>query len=710
MGIRGVRSLLDADPNRYCETLKFNWEESSDESITILVDAMALLYHVTTRSRKTTQASPATIRELVSDYTLKLLRVVGETGAVHMFLDGLAPKEKISTQISRLQQQHISCDLLAKINTTNSSAKALHILAEWAFVEAIQDLQKTISGSSRLHLHRACKGEGEAYIDHWIEHHASPSSKVVIVSDDSDFFIYPSCPGYVPCRSIRFEEHDGKLCMQGQHYLRSKFLKSFLPNNVKNGDASKTMAAVAAIAGCDYSLGEERDKLLMTIRKRMVDSDLGGLRKKSRSNPSANLAMTAMLRVVAYYVKRNLPETWIKVMLTALVPKQLQLALDAIQKVYVIYFEALDITASDEFAMNPASVDTRRLLQYGTMYCTPIIETWKDENQCSHPGRRKRPLYQSDSDSAITYTIDTIVPTPPLKAQVDAGVTCDSIWQLPQFRQLRARLYGLVKLAISNGRARSENMEYDERWTQMLSDTTKGVTEVVRVGTGINIRVNEKFVSIPGVKELSTGYNPSIFEQDSFGVDDALLFCIFGDQAQSELFRDEPVPPSMNCVLFWAAMTLPSDLACLLILLGTAPSHEGITLPPPSSLLACEEVDEILPLISVAIYHSLLLASTVSTIYPKATNSDDMASKLWTLPSDVLRNDNVLLVWDALRAGNSENLDDTESVDSLFVEVFLRLSQAQAGDAWKVLISDWQKSAIPVWTVWKKAFHIGQSR
>jgi hypothetical protein len=618
--------------------------------------------------------------------------------------------QKISTQISRLQQQHISCDLLSKINTTNSSAKALHILAEWAFVEAIQDLQKNIPGSSRLQLHRACRGEGEAYIDHWIEHHASPSSKVVIVSDDSDFFIYPSCPGYVPCRSIKFEEHDGKLCMQGQHYLRSKFLKSFLPSNVKNGEASKSMAAIAAIAGCDYSLGEESDKLLMTIRKRMVDSDLGGLRKKQRSNPSANSAMTAMLRVVAYYVKRNLPDTWIKVMLAALVPKQLQLALDAIDRIQKIYFEALDITASEEFAMNPASVDTRRLLQYGTMYCTPIIETWKDENQGSHLLRRKRPLCQSDSDSADTYAVDTIIPTPPLKAQVDAWVARDSIWQLPQFRQLRVRLYSLVKLAILNGRARSGNMEYDERWTQMPSDTMNGVTEVVRVGTGINIRVNEKCVNIPDPKELSTGYNPSIFEQGSFAVDDSLLFCIFGDQAQSELFQNEPVPPSMNCVLFWAAMTLPSDLACLLILLGTAPSHEGITLPPPTSLLACEEVDQILPLISVAIYHSLLLASTVLTISPKATNPDDMSSKLWTLPSDVLRSDNVLLVWDALRAGKSENLDDTDSVESLLVEVFLRLSQAQPADEpWKLLVSDWQKHAIPVWTIWCKAFHIGQS-
>ena len=705
MGIRGVRSLLDADPNRYCETLKFNWEESSDESITILVDAMALLYHVTIRSGKTTQASPATVRELVSDYTLKLLRVVGENGAVHLFLDGLAPQEKISTQISRLQQQHVSCDLLAKINTTNSSVKALHILAEWAFVEAIQDLQKTIPGSSRLQLYRACRGEGEAYIDHWIEHHASPTSKVVIVSDDSDFFIYPSCPGYVPCKSIKFEEHDGKLCMTGQHYLRSKFLKSFLPNNVKNGDASKIMAAIAAIAGCDYSLGEESDKLLMTIRKRMVDSDLGGLRKKQRRNPSANSAMTAMLRVVAYYVKRNLPETWINVMLAALVPKQLQLALDAIQKIYLIYFEALHITASEE--LNPASVDTRRLLQYGTMYCTPIIETWKDENQVSHARRRKRPLYQSNSDSADTDTVDTIVPTPPLKAQFDAWVARDSIWQLPQLRQLRARLYSLVKLAILNGRACSESMEYDERWTQMLSDTTKGVTEVVRVGTGISILVNEKCVNIPGPKELSTGYDPSIFEQDSFSLDNSLLFCILGDQAQTELFQNERVPPSMNCVLFWAAMTLPSDLACLLILLGTAPSHEGITLPPPSSLLACEEVDRIIPLISVAIYHSLLLASTLSTISP-ATKPDDMSSKLWTLPSDVLRNDNVLLVWDALRTGKSENLDD--GVDCLLVEVFLRLSQAQpANEPWKLLVSDWQKSAIPVWTIWCKAFHIGQS-
>jgi hypothetical protein len=237
-----------------------------------------------------------------------------------------------------------------------------------------------------------------------------------------------------------------------------------------------------------------------------------------------------------------------------------------------------------------------------------------------------------------------------------------------------------------------------------------GVTEVVRVGTGINIRVNEKCVSIPGPNELSTGYNPSIFEQDSFSVNDALLFCIFGDQAQSELFQNEQVPPSMNCVLFWAAMTLPSDLACLLILLGTAPSHEGITLPPPTSLLACEEVDQILPLISVAIYHSLLLASTVLTISPKATNPDDMSSKLWTLPSDVLRSDNVLLVWDALRAGKSENLDDTDSVESLLVEVFLRLSQAQPADEpWKLLVSDWQKHAIPVWTIWCKAFHIGQS-
>jgi hypothetical protein len=154
MGIRGLKTYLDADPRRFSSTWRWNFAEhdnhKTDENdkgdeVFLLVDGMSMLYHMAlmmdSENSATTVTSPATVADRTTTYIRNLLEALGSRGFLHIFMDGLAPKEKIPSQLRRLQDQAIHGDLIGvavdEVTMTDGarSPALLHLLAEWAFVE-----------------------------------------------------------------------------------------------------------------------------------------------------------------------------------------------------------------------------------------------------------------------------------------------------------------------------------------------------------------------------------------------------------------------------------------------------------------------------------------------------------------------------------------------------------------------------------------------
>lgn len=201
MGILGARSMMDSDPDRFSAAFTWNFEtggpgsnQNNNEGNTLglLIDGKSLLYHIALEKADIIYASPATINEACQVHIHRLLRVVGKKGGVHIFFDGLAPKEKTKCQIQRMSEQAIVGDIMAReLVSKTSKLKLLHYLAEDAFIEAIGTLMKRFSGI--LFMYRPPMGEGEALINQWLVQNDGLYSRVAVISEDSDFFVYESC-------------------------------------------------------------------------------------------------------------------------------------------------------------------------------------------------------------------------------------------------------------------------------------------------------------------------------------------------------------------------------------------------------------------------------------------------------------------------------------------------------------------------------------
>jgi hypothetical protein len=741
MGIRGARSLLDGDPVRYSEIFRVNWEteDSADAplrtlSTIFLVDAMALLYFVVVKTEGEGHAYPRTVRNRVSAYVSKLVQVVSDCGggrgqAVHIFLDALAPREKMPTRRDRLTQQAVSGDILAQGVTSSHTARLLHLLAEWSLVEAIEDLMQRSEFRDHLFLHRATKGEAEPYIDRWLKDHpvmcADPCIQIAILSDDSDFLVYPSCPGFIPFSSIKFEEQNGQLCLQGRHYLRSKFIRAFLPRGTAD---TIVMTTVAMLAGCDYILNNDLEDSLKTLRKLIIESDIGGLRQKVRNNPSAASALTAILRTVTHHVQKaeSRRENWSDSLASTLPPARREHLLAAIASVHRIYLNTLQLSEEPRPEINPGSVDARRLLEEGLVYCTPVVETWtaKKEYKLTTGRRdasRKRVLDDRPRISSTGYC-DGEATSPPSTRQIFTYMGSDTVWAMPHFCQIRMRLYFVIQLALCGGPTNGSHLAHDSRWTGKLPF----VMEIMRRGTGRSIQIVERLIDIPAFVSTGGMNIKDFLKQENGRIDRSLLFCILGDHNRVRSVGTK----KQHGTLFLASLMLPVNLACLLILLGTAPSFNRLNLPRVSRE-PCQELNRVLSLVSVACYHAILLVNTVSKLCGTSRNGDDGAepgtseesavflSSFEFVVSETICHDNALLIWKVLCLDlrgweTSSRLNDLggsnaglQSIHKYLDDAFDRLDQLATDNSttmWKNTATSWKDSATPLWLAWWETF------
>ena len=812
MGIPGARSLLDSDPRRYGAPWRCNWpEEKKDpegskettnqgnkeadnntdnttkgtarddlddtvkkglEAYIVLVDGMSLLYHVVVNSQPESvptlsiHGSPSQVKDEVSRYISKILLALPDYSELRIFMDGLAPKAKIPTQIDRLRSQALRADTAARrekdaatqgnlIYSRSSPPKTLDPLAEWAFVEAIEDISSVLkrNGSSKfLELHRPSRGEAEAYIDFWMTSRIPkgvPMTNVFIFADDTDFLVYQNCPGFIPLSTLEIQQDiSGDVRLSGFQYSRQKFLDSFLPSP-QAANADDIMPVVAALAGCDYALHPGAEKALERARSVIVKSDLGGLREKARNNPSKSQQLTAILRYVAHFV-RTKGEYWADALCSAVVKKKgmngangngsfemeedptaINPAVFVLKEAFLItrktYFRTLTLPDNPIFEKRPTSVEIRRLLEYGIFYCRPIIESWEP---LSHRSARKRSLDDTQYFSEPESRTFALVITPPFTRQVAAWITEGSLWRMPHFYQARMRLHCLlVQFARTGGSYAFEGgqLRLSPMWTNEDPQVVEYVRSHNRGGNNTSgeppLRMLERPLETPSYEDVSAGWaDEAELLSGSDAVDRSCLFCILGNIRQAT--------PALNARLkntgtvFLTSLFLPFNLAFLVILMGTGPGLETIDLTHVNPGVRAE-VNKVWPLMSMACYHGMFIANTLLSLF--GTHSDEQKRSNLTCPgkigvvrgsrvSDAMRYEEAVWIWSIIRSGadlerlRSDDSDDSQEIQYAMDYLDAGLARLKANlpqtAEWELKIHEWRRNAKVLWIIWWEVFNV----
>ena len=709
MGILGCRTMMDEDPSRF--TTPFTWNcvtgplgsnQNNNEwnSLGLLIDGKSFLYHIVMGSTKDLiYASPATINESCQVHIHRLLRVVGKKGGVHIFFDGLAPLEKLKSQLKRMSEESMVGDMLGRqdVSPDSKRLKLLHHLAEWAFLEAIDALK--LRFSTTLFVYRPAKGEGEAMMNQWLVQNDGLYSRVSVISEDSDFLVYESCPGFIPPSSLWYKEENGKHCLEGTYYLRSKFLLSFLGHPATTD--TTIMTTVAAIAGCDYidGLEESQLKALSSLRHTIVNSSIGGLRFKKRKNATAMSALTAILRVVAHYKSLG-GYQWKEHMCSALGGDLVEETMIALRNIHSIYFYSLQINPDSAMDIVPGMVEVRRLLQLGIFVCYPVVESFRRDVLVGDVGSN-----DLDGSNAVP-----VLPCPPLTSEIENWITTGSIWNFPHFRQIRARLYSYVRLIVHNGQIMPAIPPAD-LWA---FDRNPVIKEIVRIKDGVRWRMESINVNIPHHTMLATLFKEqSLTLADDDSIYRGVFFCLTGTPYELRWLMAMKRLPVAHRLAFLASAMLPYNLACLFLMMSTAPKEIAqwdFPLPLYSSP-SCSELKKVLPVLSVAYAHVNLLVNTLLVVW----NRNGTPSSLLWPPlnvSSTFRHDTALLIWDALRLQmNLEYL--TTPVEGKEKDVvqylggcFTTLGLLRSEDvAWQKVLAHWRDTVGPLYDAWWEIFN-----
>ena len=694
MGIRGAWSLLSNDPRRFGSPwLLSDEEQSSGESLCVFVDGPSLLYHLAVSdvydppvteaqfkwSSSIQQASPATIHARVTSFMEALLQVCH--GGVHVVLDGLVPAAKILTQVDRLR----SMARLGEQHATkpNTPCKLLHLLAERTMIEALEDLMEE---QSRLFFHQPPRGEAETYIDCWVRNHALLSEHVFIFSDDTDFLVYSSCPGLIPLKTLEFHVLEGRLSLTGFHYQRTKFAQAFFSGACTDPQA---MTVVAALAGCDYGMTE----CMIRARTVMIKSDIGGLRPRLRNDPTSAAALTAILRYVAHWTKRH-ETSWLQAMAEAVCTnlEERKLLIASLEEIHGIYFP----NEHDSEAVGTAmSVECRRLLECGILYCKPLVETWHSSSEVrqthasrkrarkSRKGRRKkRPLIKQDAgemDYVHNPPRDAAVPFPPTQSFVDQCLATGSAWSL--FEQVRRHLYSLVCHYVQV-RHQDHRIQVHPTW----SSSNPIVTEYVRLGTGGRV----DFISMPvALTKLDVAPTGSFL--------DALLRCIL-DEDQTNLMKQNL---EQDWQVMAASLMLPARTALLLLLLYTTPLRSSEAFSCSTQEELSSSLKQSLVLISVALFHANLLDNVLYVCEGRGESKTLLRERIPL--SHIFRYDVAAWIWtQMIQENNSDDVDEVVAFSPMLDSFFDQLNVSRAG----VLVlnalelQEWHEETKELWRRW----------
>lgn len=618
MGVKGLTSLLSSDKRRFGHAWRLSPCSTTSQANLLYIDGPALMHHL---------MKPDDMFFLdrfycrCKDFFIKL--VLAGAKELHLVMDGLAGSEKQCEQLRRLgikaQIMNEFTKYLIRQSHGVSGCKsgkscAPHLFSEHIFVEAFEDavshLQLRKEVSETKHSDRKCvvgkthfaPAEAEMHIAALLYNISvsgalNVSSRCVVLSNDSDFLIYPSCPGFVSLKSLEVysnhssvaNEKDSKLDVNvsGWFYSQSNFCRAFdIP--------VCALPVFSLLAGCDYLLLIHQEKQLEIARKKIVTSNVGGLRQSDRNKPSSKACVLAILRYVRHCRDKNegrrlhlddnkshtegngdnlIQE---KVALTLAgegigKEERFTILLSAFQHVMILYDNPknhphLKVSSgkSIDACDFPINVDIQRIVRHGIFYCRPILERIGTSTE-----------NKSEQDR---YLIEK-------ELKLGDG----SLWKCSRFAEMRRRIYTVLNTAVGNTSGGSIS-EYCCRAGQALKEQV------------VFPRSSTHFSTLDTILVGANGFT-------NMSQEDALItldYCIEG--------------AASNCLA-----TLPKDLHVIFLsslLLPTRCISRLMTcicgaFPPDKSLPFCTAVTDVFidahfvnvtAFIQLAMYHASLLA------------------------------------------------------------------------------------------------------
>ena len=322
MGVKGLRSLLDADKRLYAERWVRSNDGNSQEGVNdvIYIDGPALLYHLIGSFWDMVFLDEFYNR--AKKFISCLIKV--KCREIHLVMEGLAGVEKMEEQISRIQKKMASCDDIAKqlIRRSNGSGYGKfdrrsnivpHIFTEASLIKAFQNacneaMQNTSLNDiahpnfiSKVHF---AKGEAEtAFLvllrNKMLNDSSTKTSETrhYILSNDTDFMIYALSPGFVALDTVEIIEDQDIICISGYHFNQKQLCSAFdIP--------SSTLPICALLSGSDYTFRSDYEKRMNVLRQRIV-SETVTLSRRKKSNPSYKAQLSAILQYLA-----NITSSW----------------------------------------------------------------------------------------------------------------------------------------------------------------------------------------------------------------------------------------------------------------------------------------------------------------------------------------------------------------------------------------------------------------
>lgn len=673
------------------------------------------------------QVSPEAVYEMARAFATSV--VAAGASEVHLVRDGLASEYKSEAQRSRLADACRRADLAARQLARRADDKAAaitndsraigawdvpHLFAELALEEGFVDLMAAAcndgkdgnKSSGPFFLHQA-HGEAEGYICHLIEsrricakHEESKDKEdIIILSNDTDMFVY-NVPCFVPLHSLRFEpmaskagpEKGTRCIITGWRYCRVKFLAAFpnlVPRFAPNKEESfAAMAAVSALAGNDYNLNHRYRSALSSARARIVQSDIGGLRRRERNTPTAKGTVTAVIRFVCHFASRDKrlcaavittdasnsgeirenKSGWMWQLASAATPdgkgrndreSDLFEALCLVQKIY-----GDDAIVSNEESLMSwlpqiNNIEIERCVRRSSFFCRVVIETLgHSPSRGASKAKKKRRVVNTKRNQSVGK-----------KRRKSGGGDYDemecsskSIWRVPEFVGLRESLYDLLAYYLRNVQEGEINH-------------LTSVQEYCRVGME-NFKDTATYIPSPPAR-LSEG-NRDILEY-CFVHDDKMIH----EQAQSAdnplaidlLSRSLEEIPKRLWHPFLTAMLLsvPSHVL-LFFLVACAPKELSCSSNDAHNCLSSDLLDVALKL-QVAVYHSNLVFDAINLFFPSNGTDKGVMAKLGKMrPSLFFRDALLYTLWDIIimeEVGSIGecNLGEAIDLDSVFKSV-----------------------------------------
>lgn len=470
-------------------------------------------------TQKLLPISPKIIYDLTISFCKTLKECIGPTSNIHFIFDGVASTHKVKQQIDRMKNVAIDIDnqitiYISKQRRSTSTSCSFrkrgcssivpHLMAEDAVIAAIKDLQSEMKGIDNdkqcgkcnsstydggVYLHYA-PWEAEGNIANLIDNQHELQRPHIVLSNDTDFLVFPSVQGIVPFHTLEYETYIAQddvrtygIRLLGWEYKRSKFVQAFgLQTHTDQHHVCSLLifSTIAALAGCDYILEGRCDHSIIKARKSIIQSEIGGLRNKDRNNPSAKDVTKAVIRFVKHFVSqfetknddfdsKSDVHCWMRKLVEAItaiglaptlsvqkkkktknnanknkkrhnpfsIEQEKHILTNALLSIRDIYINRdSELSAVEDYQLLPAfrySQELRRLIRCSTIFFKPILQSRLPASN----GTR------SSLDSSLKYSC--------------------GLWKEPAFFKYRSRVYSLINCYFRHeGESESTITEYSQ--------------------------------------------------------------------------------------------------------------------------------------------------------------------------------------------------------------------------------------------------------